>query len=243
MSDTRPATIRAWSVCRRGTPKEALRFEAARPAPGAPTGADLLVRVTHAALNPVDLPIMAIFGAWLPWRRRPVAGFDFAGEVLAAGPDAPPDLAAVGTPVCGALGVGPVLRGEGTLAEVITVPAHLVAPRPATWAPAAAVAAGITGQTAAVVVAEARLKAGHRVLVNGASGGVGSVLVQMLKAHGAVVVGVCSGANAEMVRRLGADEVSLSCLRVVAVALAEECFVAPPKKKKGGRPEDEKTRR
>ncbi|KAK8076635.1 Zinc-type alcohol dehydrogenase-like protein C16A3.02c [Apiospora phragmitis] len=79
----------------------------------------------------------------------------------------------------------------------------------------AAVGLGVAGQTAALVMREAeadgvgkvRTWDGLRVLVNGASGGVGSILVQVAKARGAYVNGLCSGANAEMVRRLGADMV------------------------------------
>ncbi|KAK7938122.1 uncharacterized protein PG986_014990 [Apiospora aurea] len=217
--------MRAWTVTQTG-----LTLDPHRPAPSttaaaaaAVTGNNLLLRVLYAGLNPADLALMATIPSWLPWRRNPLAGLDFVGEVLAAGPGASSsEVAKPGTLVCGALGVRQVFFGAGTLAEVLVVPADLVAavPKQLLGSPRAAVGLGVTGQTAALVLREAEAEAegvgrvgrvkrwdGVRVLVNGASGGVGSVLVQVLKARGAYVVGVCSGMNAEMVRRLGADEV------------------------------------
>ena len=216
-SSSPPATMRAWTVTRKG-----LALDAHRPAPTAEAlskGNHLLLRVRHAGLNPADLALMNVIPSWLPWRRNPVAGLDFVGEVLAFGPGAPPALAKTGTLVCGALGVRQAFFGAGTLGEVLAVPAELVAvvPRALLGAPRGAVGMGVTGQTAALVMREAEAKGvgqvtrweGTRVLVHGASGGVGSILVQVAKARGAYVVGVCSGANAEMVSRLGADKVRL----------------------------------
>ncbi|KAK8022124.1 hypothetical protein PG993_012891 [Apiospora rasikravindrae] len=208
--------MRAWIVTQTG-----LVLDPHRPAPStaaaAVTGNNLLLRVRYAGLNPADLALMATIPSWLPWRRNPIAGLDFVGEVLAAGPETSSEMAKPGTLVCGALGVRQVFFGAGTLAEVLVVPADLVAavPQSLLGSPMAAVGLGITGQTAALVMREAEADGvgkvktwdGLRVLVNGASGGVGSILVQVLKARGAYVIGVCSGANAEMVRRLGADEV------------------------------------
>ncbi|KAK8057496.1 hypothetical protein PG996_011433 [Apiospora saccharicola] len=211
-----PATMRAWIVTRKG-----LELDAHRPAPTAAAlskdSNNLLLRVRYAGLNPADLALMGTIPSWLPWRRNPVVGLDFVGEVLAFGPGAPPELSHMGTLVCGALGVRQAFFGAGTLGEVLVVPAELVAvvPQAMLQSPRAAVGMGVTGQTAALVMREAEAKGvgqvkewdGLRVLVNGASGGVGSILVQVAKARGAYVVGVCSGANAEMVRRLGADTV------------------------------------
>ncbi|KAK8123665.1 hypothetical protein PG999_003583 [Apiospora kogelbergensis] len=216
--------MRAWAVTQNG-----LQLDPQRPSPAqsasAITGSSLLLRVRYAGLNPADLALMATFPSWLPWRRNPIAGLDFVGEVVAAGPQAPPALAVPGTLVCGALGVRQAFFGAGTLAEALVVPAELVAAVPQRFLASstrggggdlrAAVGLGITGQTAALVVREAEARgtgriadwAGVRVLVNGASGGVGSILTHVLKARGAHVAGVCSGANEEMVRKLGADEV------------------------------------
>ncbi len=66
---------------------------------------------------------------------------------------------------------------------------------------------GIAGQTAIIMEQDAKLKKGDRVLLNGASGGVGTIILQIAKAKGATVTGICSAANASSVTRLGADEV------------------------------------
>ncbi|KAK3369696.1 hypothetical protein B0T24DRAFT_533570 [Lasiosphaeria ovina] len=201
--------MKAWVVARRGAPRHALQFKTDVAVPAAPrTGSDLLVKVSHAAINPADAHFINVLPTWLPFRRAPTPGMDFAGEVVAAGPAAPPELAAPGTRVAGAMGVAQVAFGKGSLAEYVLVPAHLVAPVPAKLSDAEAAGLfGIAGQTAEIVTAAAAVGPGKRALVNGASGGVGSLVVQILKAQGAEVFGVCSGANVEMVRRLGADEV------------------------------------
>jgi NADPH:quinone reductase-like Zn-dependent oxidoreductase len=95
----------------------------------------------------------------------------------------------------------------GAFAEYAVVPTQLLAPKPAnlSFEEAAATAWAITPLQALRDVGA--LKAGQRVLINGASGGVGSWAIQIAKALGAEVTAVCSGRNAEMVRALGADAV------------------------------------
>ena len=219
-TDSPPKTMKAWVGQRTGPPAQAISLQTDRPVPGAPTGNDLLIKISHAALNPADAVLMRFLPTLLPFRRAPIPGLDFAGHVVLAGPDAATaagDLARPGTPVCGALAVGLVATGRGSLAEYVVVPAELVAPWPRGVAGSAAAGLGVVGQTAAIALREAGLMAGDRVLVNGASGGLGNMLVQLSKGHGAYVVGVCSAENEALVRRLGADEVSLAsgvgCLR------------------------------
>ncbi|KAK1756556.1 putative quinone-oxidoreductase, chloroplastic [Echria macrotheca] len=200
---TLPTTMKAWVVTRSG-----LHLRTDAPVPTiAPAGHDILIKVTHVALNPVDLHLINNIPSWLPLRRNPTPAADFAGEVVAAG-SAVKDLA-IGARVCGALPLGRFLNGRGSLAEFIAVPADLVAVQPERLSPGqAAGVMGIAGQTSFIMAAAAEgLGSGQRVLVNGASGGVGSILVQVLKGKGAEVVGVCSGANEAMVKGLGADEV------------------------------------
>lgn len=208
---TLPKTMKAWIVAKNGEPRQALTLRTDAPVPSSPKSGNLLVRVDYAALNPADLNFMGNLPSWLPFRRTPTPGLDFSGTVVrSAAPTVP-----VGAAVAGALNVVSVAIGRGTLAEYVEVPAaKVVALRPsgggAVGARDAAGALGIAGQTAVAVVRAAEaagLRPGARVLVNGASGGVGSVLVQAAKARGAVVYGVCSAGNAELVRRLGADEV------------------------------------
>lgn len=207
MADTTiPKTMRAWTVAKNGAPGDALLLKSDAPVPSPIKSANILVKVTHSALNPADLNFMSALPNWLPFRRNPTVGLDFAGEVVQLGSSVS-DLS-VGSRVAGALNVMSVAIGRGSLAEYIEVPASKVALVPKSLALRdAAGALGVAGQTAWLVLKEAGVKKGDRVLVNGASGGVGSVLVQVAKAKGAVVYGVCSGANAEFVKGLGADEV------------------------------------
>lgn len=204
-----PSTMKAWLVTKNGQPKDALTLKTDYPVPSKIKAGNILIRVSYAALNPADLNFMGNIPNWVPFRRNPIAGLDFAGEVVKIGPSVPSDSGvSLGAEVCGALNVMSVAVGRGSLAEYIEVPATKVVVKPkGVDAIDAAGALGIAGQTAYIILKEAGMKAGDRVLVNGASGGVGSVLVQVAKAKGAVVYGVCSAANAEMVKGLGADEV------------------------------------
>jgi NADPH:quinone reductase-like Zn-dependent oxidoreductase len=199
--------MRAWVASRAGNPRDALKLHATFPAPRAPTtGAAILVRIDRAALNPADIALGYVLPTWLPFRRRPVAGCDFAGTVRVAGPATRADVGP-GVEVCGCLGVRDVLAGRGTLAEYIVVDSALVAVKPAGLSSAAAAGLGMAGQTVAVMLEAAKIKKGDRVLVNGGSGGVGSFAVQVAKGLGAHVTATCSAANVEMVKRLGADTV------------------------------------
>ncbi|KAK3368316.1 hypothetical protein B0H63DRAFT_565032 [Podospora didyma] len=205
-----PKTMKQWVQTRNGAPKDALQLktDAAVPSAPAPSSADVLIKISHAALNPVDVHHMRILPTWLPFRRCPTPGFDFCGEVVAAGSAAPEEFRKVGAVVGGALGGMQVAFGKGTLAEYVTMPAHLLALKPKGLSEAeAAGVLGIAGQTANICVRAAGVEQGQRGLVNGASGGVGSLLVQILKAKGVVVYGVCSGVNEAMVKGLGVDEV------------------------------------
>ena len=96
---------------------------------------------------------------------------------------------------------------SGAFAEYVVVPARLIAPRPSNLSFEEA-AATPWALTALQGLRDAgRLKAGQKVLIHGASGGVGTWAVQIAKALGAEVTAVCSTRNVEMVRALGADEV------------------------------------
>lgn len=223
-----PKTMKAWVVTRNGAPRDALALKTEWPAPPAPTGSDVLLRVLAAALNPADTHFIAHIPSWLPFRRNATPGLDFAGGVVAVGPAVPADspAARVGAVVCGSLAVGLVAAGRGALAEYLVVPADLVAAKPEGLDPGrAAGLLGVAGQTARLVVRSAPggdVREGDRVLINGASGGVGSLLVQIAKAKGAVVVAVCSDANAAMVKQLGADGVRIVFLRGVHLNQADK---------------------
>ncbi|CAN8101233.1 unnamed protein product [Discula destructiva] len=206
---TLPKTMKAWVVTKNGEPQDALTLRTDYPFPSQVKAGNLLVKVDYAALNPADLNFMGNLPNWLPFRRNPTVGLDFSGHVVQLGPSVPPELGiSVNSEVAGAFNVMSVAIGRGSLAEYIEVPATKVALKPKGLSSMdAAGALGIAGQTAYIILKEAGTKAGDRVLVNGASGGVGSVLVQVAKAKGAVVYAVCSGGNAEFVKGLGADEI------------------------------------
>ena len=203
-----PKTMKAWIGVHNGEPRRALELRSDQPVPAAPSGSNLLIKVAYAALNPADVMFTRFIPTFLPFRRQPIAGLDFVGHVVQAGPSAPAELSAPETAVCGALSVSLVATGHGSLAEYISVPASLVAPAPKGLDLRAAAGLGITGQTAVISLNEAGVKPGDRVLVNGASGGLGNMLVQLSKAHGAYVAGSCSEQNAALVKQIGADEVS-----------------------------------
>ena len=173
------------------------------PAPGRN---EILVKVYAAALNPVDwhfvrgapFPLrMAAGGLRRPTRNRQV-GCDFAGTVGAIGPDVT-DFS-IGESVFG--------MGDGSLSEYMVVrPDQLVRkPERVTFEQAAGVP--LAGLTALQVLRDhARVQRGHRVLIVGAAGGIGTLAVQLAKGFGAHVTGVQSTTALDLVRSLGADRV------------------------------------
>ena len=165
----------------------------------------LLVRVRAASVNRVDW--YDVTGT--PWIARPMTGLrgpksrftgrDFAGTVEAVGKDVT-DLWP-GDEVFGGK------KGGGSFAEYVGVPAD-VARKPAGLTFEEAAAVPVAALTALQGLRDhGQLQPGQKVLVNGASGGVGTFAVQIAKALGAEVTGVCSTRNVEQARSLGADHV------------------------------------
>jgi NADPH:quinone reductase-like Zn-dependent oxidoreductase len=139
---------------------------------------------------------------------------DFSGTTIKTGPKVPFSRALVpGTAVFGSIPIGEhVSSGKGVLAEYVVVPAERVCLKPDNVSFEQAAGLPIAGTTALSVLNLAKLKHGYKVLVNGASGGIGCMAVQMAKdvvGESGKVVAVCSGRNLEMVKGLGADEVIL----------------------------------
>ena len=165
---------------------------------------DVLVRVRASSVNPAEWyavtgrPYIARPTMGLRRPRQAVPGADFAGTVEAVG-SAVTDLRP-GDAVFGG-------TSSGAFAEYLSVRETVVAkPANLTFEQAAAV------PTAAVTALQGLrdhggLRPGHSVLINGASGGVGTFAVQLAKAFGAEVTGVCRTHNLELVRSLGADHV------------------------------------
>jgi NADPH:quinone reductase-like Zn-dependent oxidoreductase len=135
--------------------------------------------------------------------RRPritILGADVAGEVEAVGPGVtrfqPGDE------------VFAMTAKGGGFAEYVCVPETELAPKPAKLSFEEAAAVPLAAGTALLALRDqGRVRPGQRVLVNGASGGVGTFAVQLAKAYGAHVTGVCSTRNLDLVRSHGADEV------------------------------------
>ena len=137
-----------------------------------------------------------MFGLRAP--KVPVPGTDMAGVVEAVG--AGVTHVAPGDEVFG--------WGDGAFAEYMSTPAANVLRKPTDLSFEQAAAVGVSAFTALKVMRDrGQVQAGQRVLVNGASGGVGTYAVQIAKSMGAEVTAVCSGKNAEMVRSIGADHV------------------------------------
>lgn len=190
----------------------AFRYHAARPTTRpsveeipvpAPAPGELLVRVTCASLNPVDWKIATGSFRLLVRGGLPrTMGSDFAGRVAAIGPDV--TGWSVDEPVMGF--TDPFARAHGTFAEFVPVPAGFVFRRPPSLDDRIGAALPCVGVTAVALCDLARVGRGSIVLVNGASGGVGHLAVQVAKSRGARVTAVASEARRGLVTALGADE-------------------------------------
>lgn len=170
-----------------------------------PREGEVKVRVHAASLNPVDWKVRAGHLRWTPGFSRPprTLGCDFAGQIVGVGGG--PISHYVGERVFGAL---LPLGRDGALAEFVVAGVGRIATMPDAMDFEHAAALPIAGGTAHQALADdVHLVRGQRVLITGAAGGVGHFAVQVAKHLGAHVVAVCSAANAEFVRGLGADEV------------------------------------
>src|SRR5438445_683844 len=142
--------------------------------------------------------LMRIAGFGLRAPKNPVLGRELAGVIEAVGTGV--TRFKPGDDVFGI--------GEGSFAEYVVARADRLAPKPQNLTFEQAAPIGVSGLTALQAVRDhAQVKAGHDVLVIGASGGVGTFVVQIAKAYGAKVTGVCSTSKVETVRSIGADHV------------------------------------
>jgi NADPH:quinone reductase-like Zn-dependent oxidoreductase len=166
---------------------------------------EVLVRVEAVGLNPVDYRTAAVGNP--AWQYPHILGLDVAGRVVAihaeeaARRDLARSLPAPGTRVV----FHQDLREQGGYAELVSVPPDILAPMPPTLDPIAAASLPTAGLTALDAV-ERRLRqvSGQYVLVQGASGGVGSFAVQLAKLFGAKVIAAARRENEETIRALGA---------------------------------------
>jgi NADPH:quinone reductase len=205
--------VKAVRIHETGGPEVLVYEEVATPTPGP---GQVLVRIEAASVNPVDIAVRA--GAFPTPKKPPkTIGSDGAGVVEAVGPE-------VGGVHAGdevffqGLGIG----SEGSYAEYALVAAEQCVPKPASLSFAEAAAMGLVFPTAYyALVRKGDLQPGETVLVQGASGGVGTASVQLAKALGARVLATAGSEEAaRLVRDLGADEVIVYRTRDVGAEVA-----------------------
>ncbi len=190
-----------------GLPSEVLEYkEVEKPTP---KDNEVLVKVYASSINHADWSyvrgkpfLVRLMGQGLLKPKNTILGGNIAGRVQAVGSNVKEFQS--GDEVFGDNGDG----SFGAFAEYVSIPENVLAPKPTnlTFEEAAAV------PQAAVVALQGlrdkgQIQSGQKVLINGASGGIGTFAVQIAKSFGAEVTGVCSTRNLEMVRSIGADHV------------------------------------
>ncbi len=174
----------------------------------APKDNEVLIKVHAASTNPADWhlmraePFLARLANGMFGPKNTRLGSDVAGTVEAIGRNV--TQFQVGDEVFGSM----PLDLLGSFAEYVSAPEELLALKPARLTFEQAAAVPLAAFTALQGLRDkGRIHAGQKVLVNGASGGVGTFAVQIAKSYGTEVTGVCSTRNLEMVRSIGADHV------------------------------------
>jgi NADPH:quinone reductase-like Zn-dependent oxidoreductase len=192
--------MKAITHCEYGSPDVLKLEDIEKPVPN---DNQLLVKVRAASINPLDLTIRG------PWLIRPIlgmrkpkdtrSGVDYAGVVEAVGENA--TQFKPGDEVFGGK--------NGALAEYVCVLAdRSVVLKPANMTFEQAASVPVAAITALQGLRDkGKIQAGQKVLINGASGGVGTFAVQIAKSFGTEVTGVCSTRNVDLVRSIGADHV------------------------------------
>ena len=170
----------------------------------APAENQVLVKVQAASVNPLDwhrmrgTPFLARLDGGLRKPKNPKLGADVAGRVEAVGSNV--TQFHPGDEVFGS--------GVGSFAEYMCIRENVIALKPANLSFEQAAAVPVVAFTALQGLRDTgHIQPGQTVLVNGASGGVGTFAVQLAKSFGAEVTGVCSTRNLDMVRSIGADHV------------------------------------
>ncbi|SNS46852.1 NADPH:quinone reductase [Micrococcales bacterium KH10] len=192
--------MRAWVQDRYGNAAATTLRRVTVPTPGK---GDVLLKVSATALNAGDIRVMSgdpylvrlAFGLRRP--RNPVRGMDVAGVIVDVGPGV--DTSLIGTEVIGEL-------SGGGLAEYVITALKRVVPKDPRIEPAIAATVPVAGGTAWQALHHGKVKAGDRILVIGASGGVGTFTVQLATDAGAEVWALCGESNRSLVESLGAAQ-------------------------------------
>lgn len=195
---------------RYGPPDDLQLREVPPPVPGA---GEVLVRVRAASLHPdvwhvvTGWPRMVrVLGAGLTRPRRAIPGTDMSGVVEAVGEGA--EEFTPGEEVFGETVHTEIFTNGGAFAEYVAVPEELLVRKPRDVSHAEAATVPTAGYIAIRNLRDPeRMGPGRRVLVNGAGGGVGSIVLQIAKVHGARVSAVDATGKLDLLRTLGADEV------------------------------------
>lgn len=173
-----------------------------------PKSGEVLVKIHASSANPLDWhlmrgePFLARLEAGLQTPQHPFLGADLAGTIEAVADDVTEFK--VGDAVFGEM----FNKGLGAFAEYVCIPTTAIVHKPENLTFEEAAAVPLAGQTALQGLRDrGQIKAGQHVLINGASGGVGTFAIQIAKALGAEVTGVCSTRNLDMVTSLGAGDV------------------------------------
>jgi NADPH:quinone reductase-like Zn-dependent oxidoreductase len=193
--------VKALVYRRYGGPEELELADVPEPRP---REREVLVRIRATSVNAADRvllrgkPFLVRLGMGFPRPRNPTLGFDVAGHVEAVGTRVTEFRA--GQEVFGA-------SKFGAFAELVCVNEETLVPKPAGVSFEAAAATPTAAYTALQGFGKARIAAGQKVLIDGASGGVGTFAIQIAIAYGADVTAVCSTKNVETARALGASRV------------------------------------
>ncbi|KAL9471124.1 hypothetical protein ACSS6W_009065 [Trichoderma asperelloides] len=227
------AASRAWTFSQRGSPSDILSLTSSRPIPTLPppeisrSEEWILVKVAFAALNVGAIFQMALVPAFMR-NKTCIPEMDLSGTVqdvwhphvestassttttAAAAADATTQTRfRKGDKIIAMIPASHALpTGSGALAEYVALPARFAVHKPPQVSFADAAGCLLTGMTAHQQVVEAGIKPGDRVLVNAASGGIGTMVVQMARqvvGPEGFVVGICSTRNVQLVESLGAD--------------------------------------